>query len=146
MGDRHDIAVEARADLLQAEVFELLCGYGLAPEQADATARRVPVAPTFDEQMYRVSLGSEIVAQLRATIGLGEDERPWVYGAVNAACHRHEQQQRQQRQVPCRRGAAVASNPVAVACGSTAIATAVMVGRSEPVVFRRRQSGVTNAQ
>lgn len=120
MSDHRDIATESRTLTLQAAVFRALRDRGLEPELSDTSGRRVSPADTLQEQMFRVFVASEIVANLRNTIGLDELERVWLYGVVDAACRRHEQRQRRNRSV-------------ALVSTSTATTTAV--------VFRRRIGG-----
>lgn len=129
MNDHRDILSESRTLTLQAAVFRALRDLGLEPELSDTSGRRVPPAETFEAQMSRILVASDIVKNLRATIGLAEFERSWVHSVVEAACRRHERQ-RQAASRPAPRLATQTRN-----IGSTATATATVV------MFRRRIGG-----
>jgi hypothetical protein len=135
MDDRLLFEQQARTLVIQAAVFRCLRDRGLEPQLGDTLRRSVTPAMSFTEQMTRITLATDVVAELRDDQGLllSRDDRDWVAVVVDAACERFERRQRRQQQpVVPRPSPAAAAVRVAVPLQATATAVATVVA------FRRR--------
>jgi hypothetical protein len=135
MDDRLLFEQQARTLVIQAAVFRCLRDRGLEPQLSDTLRRSVTPAMSFAEQMTRITLATDVVAELRDDQGLllSHDERNWVAVVVDAACERFERRQRRQQQSVVRRPSPAAA-AVRVAIPLQVAATAV----ATVVAFRRR--------
>lgn len=96
--------VDATLETVVAEVLE---SYGLDVIPTPP-GRKAPPAWTFADQGRRISLGSAIVAEVRREMPVGEDDRQFIYRAVDAACARLEASERPAEPATCSGGSVAA--------------------------------------
>ena len=75
---------------LETAIVDALEFYGLEASPA-VPNRRTPPAGTLGEQMRRTALGSEVLALVRRSAPVGEDDRRLIYRIVDSACQRSEE-------------------------------------------------------
>jgi hypothetical protein len=84
------VAIYSADPSLQTAIGSALSFYGLDPSPTAATRRPVP-ARTLAEQMQRIALGSKVLALVRRSVPVGEDDRRLIYRLVDSGCERLEQ-------------------------------------------------------
>lgn len=83
------VAIYCADPALQTAVAAALSFYGLEPNPLAASRRPEP-ARTFGEQIQRVALGSEVLALVRRSVPVGENDRRLIQRLVDSACQRVE--------------------------------------------------------
>jgi len=83
------VAIYCADPALQTALADALSVYGLEPNPL-AAARRPEPAGTLAEQMQRIALGSEVLALVRRSVPVGENDRRLIERLVDSACQRLE--------------------------------------------------------
>jgi hypothetical protein len=106
-------------DATLEKVFaEVLGSYGLDVIPVPLGRKPRP-AWTFADQGRRISLGSAVVAEVRREMPVGEDDRRYIYGLVDAACARLEEANRPPKPETCSGGSVAALVAYAAGGGGT---------------------------
>jgi len=83
------VAIYCADPALQTALADALSFYGLDPNPLAASRRPEP-ARTLGEQFKRIDLGGKVLALVRRSIHVGENDRRLIERLVDSACQRLE--------------------------------------------------------